>query len=51
MESVASVLDEAIDGHVFHSPNRFIPLLRDGLMLGELVSCDRSLCVASGQLM
>jgi hypothetical protein len=35
MESLASVLDEAIDGHTYHAPTRFLALPKDGKMLGE----------------
>lgn len=38
MESLASVLDEAIDGHTYHAPTRFLALPKDGKMLGESAS-------------
>jgi len=35
MESLASVLDEAIDGHTYHAPTRFLALPKDGRMFGK----------------
>jgi hypothetical protein len=47
MESLASVLDEAIDGHTYHAPTRFLALPKDGKMLGESSSAGFALAIHS----